>query len=157
MDGGQSSYKDCKKWTQKLLALEMAVKNGPLSNEEMVKLYSLSWINLAFGAVGHSKKLMCLKDRDFEVPMSGALYLTQDNPEGSLVYEVGKEVVTYQDVRDCDEKIKYLLDRPGEAAKMRKTGHERALKDHTWERSFERIFKMVGLLNPIPMESLDEH
>lgn len=132
-------------------------ENGPLSNEEMVRLYSLSRINLGFAAVGHSKKLMCLKGRDFEVPMSGGLYLTQDNPELSLVYEVGKEIVTYQKVRDCAEKIRYLLDHPEEAAKIRKAGRERALKDHTWERRFERIFKMVGLLNPIPMESLDEH
>lgn len=132
-------------------------ENGPLSNEEMVKLYSRSRINLGFAAVGHSKKLMCLKGRDFEVPMSGGLYLTQDNPELSLVYEVGKEIVTYQDVKDCAEKIKYLLDHPEEAAKIRKTGRERALKDHTWERHFEQIFKMVGLLNSIPMEFENEH
>ena len=89
--------------------------------------------------------------------MSGGLYLTQDNPELSLVYEVGKEIVTYLDVKDCAEKIKYLLDHPEEAAKIRKTGRERALKDHTWERHFEQIFKMVGLLNPIPMEFENEH
>ena len=42
-----------------------------MSNEEMVKLYSCSRINLGFAGVGHSKKLMCREGRDFEVPMSG--------------------------------------------------------------------------------------
>ena len=121
-------------------------ENGSLSNEEMVKLYSRSRINLGFAGVGYSKKLMCLKGRDFEVPMSGGLYLTQDNPELSLVYEVGKEIVTYKDAKDCAQKIKYLLDHPEEAEKIRKAGRERALKDHTWEKRFEQIFKMAGLI-----------
>jgi len=121
-------------------------ENGPLSDEEMVKLYSRSRINLGFAGVGYSKKLMCLKGRDFEVPMSGGLYLTQHNPELSLVYEIGREIVTYRDVEDCAKKIKYLLGHPEEAEKIRRAGRERALKDHTWERRFEQIFRMAGLL-----------
>ena len=66
--------------------------NGPLSDEESIRLFSRSKINLGFSGVGHSKNLMCLKGRDFEVPMSGGLYLTQNNPELSLVYEIGKEI-----------------------------------------------------------------
>ncbi len=120
--------------------------NGPLSDEEMIKVYSRSRINLGFAGVGHSKKLMCLKGRDFEVPMSGGLYLTQDNPELSLVYDVGKEIVTYRDERDCVEKIKWLLGHPGEAAKIRKAGRERALRNHTWARRFEEIFRCAGFI-----------
>ena len=121
-------------------------KNGSLSDEEMIKLYSRSRINLGFAGIGYSKKLMCLKGRDFEVPMSGGLYLTQDNPELSLVYDVGKEIVTYQDEGDCAEKIRFLLNHPDEAAKIREAGHIKALKDHTWHKRFEQIFRIVGLL-----------
>jgi len=120
--------------------------NGPLSDEEMVKLYSSSRINLGFAGVGHSKRLMCLKGRDFEVPMSGGLYLTQDNPELSLVYDVGKEIVTYHDETDCVEKIRFLLGNPEEAEKIRKAGRERALRDHTWQKRFEEVFKLVGII-----------
>ncbi len=120
--------------------------NGPLSDEEMIKLYSRSRINLGFAGVGHSKKLMCLKGRDFEVPMSGGLYLTQDNPELSLVYEVGKEIATYKDEKDCAEKIRWLLTNRDEAAKIREAGRKRALNDHTWGKRFEDIFKLAGVL-----------
>ena len=120
--------------------------NGPLSLEEMTKLYSKSRINLGFAGVGHSKKLMCLKGRDFEVPMSGGLYLTQDNSELSLVYEIGKEIITYHDVQDCAEKIKFLLANPEEAEKIRNAGRKRALRDHTWEKRFEDVFSLAGLL-----------
>jgi len=121
-------------------------ENGPLSDEEMVKLYSRSRINIGFSGVGHSRKLMCLKGRDFEVPMSGGLYLTQDNPELSLVYEVGEEILTYKNEKDCAEKIKWLLANPEEAAKIRKAGRKRALKDHTWEKRFEKVFRLAGIM-----------
>jgi hypothetical protein len=71
--------------------------NGAVTDDQMIELYSRSRINLGFGGVGHSRRLMCLKGRDFEVPMSGGLYLTQDNPELGLVYDVGREIVTYTD------------------------------------------------------------
>lgn len=82
----------------------------------------------------------------FEVPMSGGLYLTQDNPELSLVYEVGKEILTYKNGKDCAEKTKWLLANPEEAAKIREAGRKRALKDHTWEKRFEKIFRLAGIM-----------
>ncbi|MFC1578165.1 glycosyltransferase [Thermodesulfobacteriota bacterium] len=120
--------------------------NGKLSDEEMVKLYSRSRINLGFAGVGHSKKLMCLKGRDFEVPMSGGLYLTQDNPELSLVYDVGREIMTYRNEEDCIQKISYLLANPDMAANIRIAGRKRALDDHTWENRFDNAFRYTGIM-----------
>ena len=120
--------------------------SGALSGEEMVRLYSRSRINLGFAGVGHSQKLMCLKGRDFEVPMSGGLYLTQNNPELSLVYKVGGEIVTHEGVDDCARKIEWLLANPGEAARIRSSGRKRALSDHTWEKRFEDLFGTIGIM-----------
>ena len=61
---------------------------GSLSTEDMIKLYSQSRINLGFSGIGYSRKLMCLKGRDFEVTMSGGLYLCQHNPELLYVYDI---------------------------------------------------------------------
>lgn len=129
-----------------IVALGKGWGNGSLSDEDMVKTYSRSRVNLGFAGVGYSRKLMCLKGRDFEVPMSGGLYLTQDNPELALVYEVGKEIVTYKDEKDCAQKIRWLLDNPEIADRVRKSGCKRALKDHTWEKRFSDIFRITGLL-----------
>jgi spore maturation protein CgeB len=120
--------------------------SGPLSGEGMVKLYSRSRINLGFAGVGHSQRLMCLKGRDFEVPMSGGLYLTQANPELSMVYEAGREIVTYEHVDDCARKIEWLLANPGEAAGIRKSGRRRALSDHTWGKRFDDLFRVIGIM-----------
>ncbi|MCK4809724.1 MAG: glycosyltransferase [Candidatus Omnitrophica bacterium] len=129
-------------------------ENGPLSDEEMIKLYSRSRINLGFAGVGHSKKLMCLKGRDFEVPMSGGLYLTQDNQELSLVYDVGKEIVTYKDENDCAKKIKWLLSNSDETDKIRKAGRNRAVTEHTWGKRFHHIFSLAGLLEDSTPEDI---
>jgi len=119
---------------------------GPLSDDDMIRLYSRSRINLGFAGIGYSKRLMCLKGRDFEVPLSGGLYLTQNNPELGLVYEVGREIVVYDDVDDCAARIRRLLEHPDEAAAIRAAGRARALRDHTWEKRFEEAFRVAGLL-----------
>ncbi|HZZ42802.1 MAG TPA: glycosyltransferase [Tepidisphaeraceae bacterium] len=121
--------------------------SGPLSDEELVRLYSRSRIVLGSGGIGHSRKLMCLKGRDFEVPMAGGLYLTSNNPELSLCFDVGKEILTYTDAADCARTIRRLLDHPEEAAQIRQAGRERSLRDHTYEARWGEAFRMVGLLD----------
>jgi hypothetical protein len=121
---------------------------GPLSDEEMVRLYSRSRINLGFGGVASSRRLTCLKGRDFEVPMSGGLYLTQQNPELERVFDVGREIVTYRDEAGCARTILDLLADPDRAAAIRRAGRARCLRDHTWERRWAQVFELAGLLEP---------
>lgn len=121
-------------------------ENGPLSSDEMVRLYSRSRVNLGFAGIGDSRKVTHIKGRDFEVPMSGGLYITQDHPHLSRVYDTEREIVVYSDENDCAKKIRALLDNPGEAEKIRHAGQRRALKDHTWEQRFEQVFRIIGIL-----------
>ena len=118
--------------------------NGPISNEEMNGLYGRSRINLGCGGIGYSKDLLCLKGRDFEVPMSGAVYLTQANPELSMVYDVGKEILTYRDVGECGEIIRRVLGDPDEAARLRRAARARCLRDHTYLARWTNVFRMLG-------------
>ncbi len=122
-------------------------ENGPVVGEELIKIYSRSRINLGFSAVGNSRNVRYLKIRDFEIPMSGGLLVTQDNPELASCYEIGKEIVVYENEFDCAEKIRWVLDHPAQAAQIREAGRRRALRDHTWERRFSGLFQLVGMLN----------
>jgi len=119
---------------------------GTLTLDQMVEMFSLSRINLGFGGIGHSLKLMCLKGRDFEIPMAGGLYLTQHNPELDLVFEVGTEIVTYTDVADCVAKIKALLADDPRSAAIRAAGRARCLTDHSYEARWTKVFEMAGVL-----------
>ena len=120
--------------------------NGPVTVEDMNRIYSASRINLGFGGVGHSMKVLCLKGRDFEVPMSGGLYLTQHDPGLSLVFDIGREILTYRDVDDCARIIRATLDDPAGAAVIRRAGHERSLREHTYLERWTRVFRTLGAI-----------
>jgi len=120
---------------------------GPLSIKEMVSIYSRSKINLGFSGVAGHDNTYCLKGRDFEIPMSGGLYLTEAHPELANVFHPGKEIITYSGIDDLVQKIKYYLSHPAEAGEIRRKGYERALHEHTWEMRFEKIFRLLGLLS----------
>lgn len=112
---------------------------GPLPLEDLVALYSESRINLGFGGVGGGDDFLCLKGRDFEVPMTGGLYLTRHNPELEDVYRVGEEIVCYGDTDDLARMVRELLAEPDRAAAIRTAGHRRAQRDHTWRRRMDTL------------------
>lgn len=78
--------------------------------------------------------------RDFEIPLSGSMLLTQDSEELDLFYERDKEVVSFGNETDLIEKAKYFSRNHAEAKKISEAGHQRALKDHTWTRRFDQLF-----------------
>ena len=120
--------------------------NGPVSDADVIRIFSHSRINLGMAGVSHSRKLCCLKGRDSEIPMSGGLYLTQDHADLPHMYDVDREIVTYRDAADCAEKIRALLADPKRAAAIRQAGHDRALRSHTWEARWEQVFKLAGII-----------
>lgn len=120
--------------------------NGPLSTEEMVRIYSRSRINLGFGGVAGHQNTFCLKGRDFEIPMSGGLYLTEHSPELERVFKPGKEILTYKTFDELVTKIQYFLAHPDEADTIRKAGALRARAEHSWKMRFEKIFRLMGLI-----------
>ncbi|MBI5905405.1 MAG: glycosyltransferase [Deltaproteobacteria bacterium] len=122
--------------------------SGPLPTEEMVRTYSRSRINLGFGGVAGHKDTFHLKGRDFEVPMSGGLYLTEHCDELDRFFEIGKEIVTYRGVEDLVAKVRWLLANPGEADAIRRAGRRRALSEHTWEMRFETVLSSLGVIGP---------
>lgn len=120
--------------------------SGPLATEDMVRTYSRSKINLGFGGVIGFSKAYCLKGRDFEIPMSGGLYLTEYHPELERFYDIGSEIVTYRDFDDLVGKIRFLLSNPEKADEIRRKGWQRARRDHSWEMRFQKIFHLFGLI-----------
>jgi spore maturation protein CgeB len=120
---------------------------GALSGEEMVRTYSRSRINLGFATVAAHDDIFCLKGRDFEVPMSGGLYLTQHHAELSRFFEVGQEVVTWRNRNELLRSIRRLLAAPGEAESIRKAARKRSLAEHSWTHRFETLFELLGLLD----------
>lgn len=86
-----------------------------------------------------------LHGRNFEVPCCGGFLLTEYGDNLKDYYEIGKEIVCFDGIDDCVEKIKYYLSHDKERDEIAKAGYERTMRDHTYEKRFNEIFKIMGL------------
>jgi spore maturation protein CgeB len=131
------------------ITLPNEIIGGVLSDVEMVKMYSRSKINLGFSSCDTGdteERIVQIRLRDFEVPMSGGFYLVEYMEELEEFFEIGKEIVCYTDPGDLVEQVKYYLKHDTERERIRRAGHERCLRDHTWHKRFEMAFKQMGML-----------
>lgn len=129
-------------------ALIRRVAGPSLPLEELVKTYSRSHLSLGFSTVGDQRygsrhKIRQVHMRDFEAPMSGACYFTEHQEELSLFYRVDEEIITYRSREELLEKVRYYLAHPDLAEAVRRAGHARASRDHTWKERFVQLFKAI--------------
>jgi hypothetical protein len=83
--------------------------------------------------------------RDFEGPMCRTCYITGHSNEIAEFYDIGREIETYRSSEELIDKVRFYLDRGDAAEKLREAGYRRALKDHTWQRRFQELFRKIGV------------
>lgn len=120
--------------------------NGPATAEQSADLFKRARIILGVGTVGYCDDVFTLKLRDFDAPMSGALYITHRSPDLSRLYEEGREIECYSDAQECSRKIKHYLAHPSERAEIARRGHARAMARDTWLHRLRQTFGRLGLL-----------
>jgi len=86
-----------------------------------------------------------IKGRNFEVPGCGGFLLTGNAENLGQYYEIGKEVVCFDDRQDLIEKVRYYLKHEDERAAIAQAGYERTKRDHTYPRRFSEIFEQLGM------------
>jgi spore maturation protein CgeB len=122
---------------------------GVLTDSDMIEMYSRSKINLGFSTCGATheteERIVQVRLRDFEVPMSGGFYLVEYMEELEEFFDIGKEIVCYADPQDLVEKIRYYLEHEDQREEIRKAGYERAVRNHTWHNRFQMAFKQMGM------------
>jgi spore maturation protein CgeB len=127
-----------------------AIAGPPLDDEELVRMYSRSQVSLGFSTVGNShlgsSPVTQLRLRDFEAPMSGALYLTEWSNGLDEMYEIDREIAVFRSAEELADKARFFLSHPAEAERMRCAGRERALRQHTWRQRLAELFEQVSAL-----------
>lgn len=86
-----------------------------------------------------------IKGRNFEVPGCGGFILTGRADNLDEYYEIGKEVVCFDDTDDLVEKAYYYLDSEEERSAIAQAGYDRTVRDHTYVHRFNEIFRRIGL------------
>jgi glycosyltransferase involved in cell wall biosynthesis len=120
---------------------------GAVGDDVVVDLYRRSKIVLGLGGIGWSEDLKNTKGRDFDAPAVGmAPYLTSFNPELAALFEIGREIVCFSTADECYEMALRLLKEEQMRLAIARAGRDRCLREHTWERRFERILDVLGIL-----------
>jgi hypothetical protein len=146
------AYRDRMAW-RALCTRHAGAVHGPIADEAYVELFSSSRISLGFLMLGDTHRtlrpLRQVRLREFEGPMAGAFYVTGWLEELAEHYEIGREIVCYRSHAELVALCRHYLAHPDEREKIRRAGHERALRSHTWRHRFESLFAALrrdGLL-----------
>ncbi|MCO8120561.1 glycosyltransferase [Stieleria sp. TO1_6] len=122
----------------------------PLSDDDLIKMYSRSKISLGFSAVAElpsdgSEPIRQVRLRDFEATMSGAFYLVEAFDELTDFFEPDHEIVFYRNEEELIDKARYYLSNDQARERIRIAGMNRARSEHTWQQRFDSCFAKMGL------------
>lgn len=85
-------------------------------------------VNCHIAAIGQGAGNM----RMFEATGMGACLLTDAKDENTALFEIDKEIVTYSNMEEFRDKIKWLMENPDQAAQIAKAGQEKTFRVHTY-------------------------
>jgi spore maturation protein CgeB len=109
-------------------------------------------VNIGFthfrGVPGTPGERRQVRLREFEVPMSGGFYLTQDCPQLRELYKVGDHLETWSAPGDLSEKLRYYMARPEARSTIAGRGRAHALKHHTWSERFRGLLEDLSISPP---------
>ena len=138
-----------KKTYDAILSIPDSLRHDPLPDDELVKMFSRSKINLGFSTCGDThlaeNRILQVRLRDFEVPMSGGFYMVERSEELGEFFDLENEIIGYRDRQDLLAKIRHFLSHADQRERIRLAGLERARHDHSWHKRFQDAFAQMGL------------
>jgi hypothetical protein len=125
---------------------------GSYKQGDFLHLVKGAAINLGFthfvGEPGTVAERRQVRLRDFEVPMAGGFYMTQDCLQLRELFGLDEHVVGWNDPDDLVEKIHYFLQHPAERDRIADSGRQYCLKTHTWAQRFKGLLAELGMKPP---------
>ncbi|MDP3673058.1 MAG: glycosyltransferase [Telluria sp.] len=82
--------------------------------------------------------------RTFEICGAGGFQLVDWRPGLAQLFEIGKELVAFDDLADLKSKITHYLAAPDERLAIAAAGRARALRDHTYRHRLQLLLDTVG-------------
>jgi spore maturation protein CgeB len=101
----------------------------PVFGLDMFKVLQHS--KICFNIHGEIAKTCGGNIRLFEATGAGTCLVTDYKKNMNDLFEVDEEIVTYNSMEECVEKVSWLLDNPTKAAEIASAGQKRTLEDHT--------------------------
>jgi spore maturation protein CgeB len=114
----------------------------PVFGIDMYNLFNMSDIvlNMHIGVAGDFAGNMRL----FEVTGIGSCMLTDNKKNLGELFDIGNEIVAYNSVDDCIEKVKWLMEHEAERKKIAACGQQKTLRSHTVEERCKLIIEIIS-------------
>ncbi|MCC7333409.1 MAG: glycosyltransferase family 1 protein [Flavobacteriales bacterium] len=129
----QHSEADIQFYSKKLLNSTLP----PVFGLDMYKALAKSTI--CFNIHGDIAKKCGGNIRLFEATGIGTCLLTDYKENMKDLFDVDNEIVTYQSIEECIEKIKWLENNPTDRLRIAQAGQKRTIKDHTIENRVNQV------------------
>lgn len=139
-------------------------KNGPISFNDMIDVINRSKINLNLpnekcwdiryllsspyairDTYRSTKNFAPINFRVYEINSCGGFQLLPYWEGIEERYEIGKELIVFQDPEHLVDLVKYYLKNDNESEAIAARGYERTMRDHTLEMRFLQLFAKIGL------------
>jgi len=121
--------------------------NGYVNAEQNFGFSKRAKIILGVGAIAHCSDVYTLKLRDFDALMTGALYITQRNPDLLRLFKEGEHLECYTSFSELLAKINYYLKHPEKCSEIGRKGNILAKTEHSWDYRLTTTFLQLGLLS----------
>ena len=132
--------------------------NGPVSMDDMFDIFRTSKINLnlphsnsfdyrylfsgpknVVHTLNTPKFASQITARNFEIPFYGGFQLGEFTPGLGDYLEIGKEIACYRDLDEACLLIDYYLNNDQQREQIKHSGHQRALKDHSYKNRLAAV------------------
>ncbi|NUM79541.1 glycosyltransferase [bacterium] len=116
-----------------------------IDQQGMVDMFRSTRINLNLSDAYRKGYRKQIKARTFEIPGCGGFQLCEETEHLSDYFIPDQEIVTFTSTEEMLEKIHYFLSHDHERNTVASSGHQRVLRDHTYEKRFQQLFASVGI------------
>lgn len=117
--------------------------NERISFEDMIRLFSVSKINLNFSSSSVDPNLKQIKGRVFEIPMCGGFLLTEYAEGLEEWFRIDAEITCFAEVEEAVEKIRHYLSHEEERTQIAESGYRRAVECHSWDLRLMEVFQII--------------
>ena len=118
-------------------------ENGRLPIEDTNKFYNQCKIVLGVSTILGCNNFVSMKLRDFDVPMSGSVYITNYNKDTADIFMPDREVIYYKNIDECIDKIKKYLHDLDNLKTTRGNAYKKAITN-SYEIRIKNLLKHMG-------------
>lgn len=121
-------------------SIEQMIMSEYVVNQEKSKAFAYSKIavnNL------HPSEVIGVNVRAFEIAATGTFQLINYRSGLHQLFEVGKEIETYKNIKELKDKINYFLVHENERKEIANRGYLRVQQDHIYEKRLELLLNTV--------------